>query len=291
MNLIQRFGDRLNTRHLILGLVIWWLVMLLVYAIFTLRVNSLKGELRQSGIDITQEFSNLVSLPLLENNSASIAKLLIDAASRAGVIYASVVDHRNKVVAFTGTGHLMPDITEAARSVDRVSMWEGGFASHARILNFVSDITYGGTKIGEIFIGLSTPEMFQSRKQFILIAVISCLILLILVAVFRYQPIKAFMIKYLDFNRSGAAMGPTVNGTLVSCPLCGMQQPLSRRVFKQSSLDKFLSTGDWKLESNPGSNTDSKRLDSQEVGKKEDLSWIKRQIILRCTEIISKLAA
>ena len=291
MNLIQRFGDRLNTRHLILGLVIWWLVMLLVYAIFTLRVNSLKGELRQSGINITQEFSNLVSLPLLENNSASIAKLLTDAASRAGVIYASVVDHRNKVVAFTGTGHLMPDITEAARSVDKVSMWEGGFASHARILNFVSDITYGGTKIGEIFIGLSTPEMFQSRKQFILIAVISCLILLILVAVFRYQTIKAFMIKYLDFYRSGAAMETTVNGTLVSCPLCGMQQPLSRRVFKQSSLDKFLSTGDWKLESNPGSNTDSKRFDSQEVGKKEDLSWIKRQIILRCTEIISKLAA
>ena len=291
MNSIQRFGDRLNTRHLILGLVIWWLVMLLVYAIFTLRVNSLKGELRQSGIDITQEFSNLVSLPLLENNSVSIAKLLTDAASRAGVIYASVVDHRNKVVAFTGTGHLMPDITEAARSVDKVSMWEGGFASHARILNFVSDITYGGTKIGEIFIGLSTPEMFQSRKQFIFIAVSSCLILLILVAVFRYQTIKAFIIKYLDFNRTGAAMDPTVNDTLINCPLCGTQQPLSRRVFKQSSLNKFLSTGDWKLESNPGSNADSKRLDTQELGKKEDLSWVKRQIILRCTEIISKLAA
>jgi len=291
MNSIQRFGDRLNTRHLILGLVIWWLVMLLVYAIFTLRVNSLKGELRQSGIDITQEFSNLVSLPLLENNSVSIAKLLTDAASRAGVIYASVVDHRNKVVAFTGTGHLMPDITEAARSVDKVSMWEGGFASHARILNFVSDITYGGTKIGEIFIGLSTPEMFQSRKQFIFIAVSSCLILLILVAVFRYQTIKAFIIKYLDFNRTGAAMDPTVNDTLINCPLCGTQQPLSRRVFKQSSLHKFLSTGDWKLESNPGSNADSKRLDTQELGKKEDLSWVKRQIILRCTEIISKLAA
>jgi len=291
MNSIQRFGDRLNTRHLILGLVIWWLVMLLVYAIFTLRVNSLKGELRQSGIDITQEFSNLVSLPLLENNSVSIAKLLTDAASRAGVIYASVVDHRNKVVAFTGTGHLMPDMTEAARSVDKVSMWEGGFASHARILNFVSDITYGGTKIGEIFIGLSTPEMFQSRKQFIFIAVSSCLILLILVAVFRYQTIKAFIIKYLDFNRTGAAMDPTVNDTLINCPLCGTQQPLSRRVFKQSSLHKFLSTGDWKLESNPGSNADSKRLDTQELGKKEDLSWVKRQIILRCTEIISKLAA
>lgn len=291
MNSIQQFGNRLNTRHLIIGLVIWWLVMLLVYAILTLRVNRLKSNLRQSGVDITQEFSNLVSLPLLENNSQSIAKLLTDAASRTDVIYASVVDHRNKVVAFTGTGHLMPDMTEAARSVDKVSMWEGGFASHARNLNFVSDINYSGTKIGEIFIGLSTPETFQTRKQFIFIAVASCLILLLVVAVFRYQTIKEFMIKYIDTKRPRAAMQPTADSTLINCPLCGTQQPLSRKLFKQSSLDKFMSTRDWKFDSNPGSDADSKRLPTQGPEKKGDLSWVKRQIILRCTEIINKLAA
>jgi hypothetical protein len=184
----------------------------------------------------------------------------------------------------------MPDKTKAASSVDKVSMWEGGFASHARILNFVSDINYGGTKIGEIFIGLSTPELFQTRKRFILIAVISSLILLILVAVFRYQTIKAFMGKYLDFNRSGAAMKTTVNGTLINCPLCGTQQPLSRKLFKKSSLEKFLSTGNWKFQPNPGSDADSKRNKKQGIGKKQDLSWLKRKIILRCTEIINKLA-
>jgi hypothetical protein len=264
--------------------------MLIAYSIFTLRVNHLKGKLRQSGVKITNEFSSLVSLPLLERNSLSISKLLIDAASRADVIYASVVDHRNKVVAFTGTGHLMPDMTEAARSVDKVSMWEGGFASHARILNFVSDVTYAGTKIGEIFIGLSTPETFQTRKQFIFIATSSCLILLFLVAVFRYQTIKAFMMKYLNFNRSNAAMNTTLNGSLISCPLCGTQKPFSSKLFNQSSIDKFLAIGDSKLESNPGDIADSKRIDSQELQKKEDLSWIRRQIILRCTEIINKLA-
>lgn len=290
MNSIQRFANRLNTRYLILGLVIWWLAMLIAYSIFTLRVNHLKDELRQSGVKITHEFSSLVSLPLLEKNSLSISKLLTDAASRADVIYASVVDHRNKVVAFTGTGHLMPDMTEAARSVDKVSMWEGGFASHARILNFVSDVTYAGTKIGEIFIGLSTPETFQTRKQFLFIAISSCLILLFLFAVFRYQTIKAFMMKYLNFNRSNALMDPTINSSLISCPLCGTQQTLSRKLFKQSSLDKFLTTGDSRLESNPGDIADSKRIDSQELQKNEDLSWIRRQIILRCTEIINKLA-
>jgi len=103
MNSIQRFGNRLNTRYLILGLVIWWLAMLIAYSIFTLRVNHFKGKLRQSGVKIVNEFSSQVSLPLLEKNSLSISKLLTDAANRTDVIYASVVDHRNKVVAFTGT--------------------------------------------------------------------------------------------------------------------------------------------------------------------------------------------
>ncbi len=290
MNLIQRFDSRLNTRFLILGLAIWWLAMLIVYSIFTLRVNHLKNELSQSGIEITHEFSKRVSLPLLEKNSLSISKLLTDAASRADVIYASVVDHRNKVVAFTGTGHLMPDVTAGALSVDKVSMWEGGFASHARILNFVSDISYSGTKIGEIFIGLSTPQTFQTRKTFISIAVSSCLILLILVAVLRYPTIKALMIKYLGYNRSGAAIDTTVNGTLINCPLCGSQQPLSRKLFKQSGLDKLLISGGLKFESNPGSNANAQKLELQELKKKEDLSWIRRQIILRCIEIIKKLA-
>ena len=291
MNSIQQFGNRLNTRHLILGLVIWWLIMLLVYSIFTLRVNRLKSNLIQTGVDLTREFSNLVSLPLLENNSQVMSKILTDAASRPDVIYASVVDHRNKVVAFTGTGHLMPDMTEAARSVDQVSTWEGGFAGHAKNLNFVSDITYGGTKIGEIFIGLSTPGMFQTRKHFIYIAVASCLVLLILFAVFRYQIIKDFLVEHIDVRRSGTATGVAANGTLINCPLCGTQQPLSRKLFKQSSLDKFWSSRDWKFESNPRSDTDSKRSNMQEAGKTEDLSWIKRQIILRCTEIINKLTA
>jgi hypothetical protein len=290
MNSIQQFGNRLSTRHLILGLVIWWLVMLLVYSIFTLRVNHLKTNLTQSGVELTREFSDLVSLPLLENNAQTISKLLTDAASRSDVIYASVVDHRNKVVAFTGTGHLMPDMTETTRLVDNVSTWEGGFASHARNLNFVSEITYAGTKIGEIFIGLSTPEMFQTRKQFIFIAVTSCLILLILVAVFRYQTIKVFMNKYIDAKRSVAPTS-TSTDTLINCPLCGTQQPLSPGLFKQSRLDKFWASKDLQFESNPGSDTDSNRSNMQGLEKTEDLSWLKRQIILRCTEIINKLTA
>ena len=224
MDLIQRLGKRLSDRNLILILVFWWLAMLIVYSIITLRVNHLKTQLRKSGVEITNTFSSRVSLPLLEKNSQSIHNLLTDAANQANVVYASVVDHRNKVVAFTGTGHLMPDMTDATRSVEKVSIWEGGFASHAKILNFASDIIYAGTKIGEIFIGLSTPQSFQTRKQFTIVAVCSSILLLVLIAFLRYGLIKTWFVRYFDSAHSNAEKMSNAKKALVICPLCGSQK-------------------------------------------------------------------
>ncbi len=291
MDVIRQFGERLNWRYLVLVVVAWWLIMLIVYAILSARIADRKDRIRSSGVKITNEFADLVSLPLLERNSQSIHKLLTAAASRTGVIYASVVDHRNKVVAFTGTGHLMPDITAAARSVEKVSIWEGGFASHAKIVNFVSDITYAGTKIGEIFIGLATPEAIQTRKQFMLVAVTSGLVLLILISIWRYPSIKASLTNVLNVGLARTAKTANEPGSPVVCPLCGERNALSRTIFKRSNLDKFLISGPSIINSNVGGVLNSPPGGSQPKIKSEDLSWLRRRIILRCTEIIKKLAA
>jgi hypothetical protein len=289
MNSIQRLGNHLNTRYLIVGLVAWWLVMLIVYSVITLRTNHRKDELRKSGVEITNEFSKRVSLPLLENNSQSIHNLLTDAANKTDVIYASVVDHRNKVVAFTGTGHLMPDMPEGVSSIEKVSIWEGGFASHDRILNFVSEITYGGTKIGEIFIGLSTPEWFQSQNQFAIIAVSSSLILLLLVIIFRYQTIRTFLEKFFNLNNSNIEMESIAKRSGITCPLCGTQNASSDTLLSQSNIDKFLVMGKSKHSANDGGNAGASKNNPQKLAKTQDFSWMRRQIILRCTEIIKKL--
>ena len=289
MDSIQRLSKRLSDRNLILLLLIWWLAMLIAYSIITLRVNHLKAQLRKSGVEITNTFSSRVSLPLLERNSQSIHSLLTEAVNQANVVYASVVDHRNKVVAFTGTGHLMPDMTDAARSVEKVSMWEGGFASHARILNFVSDITYASTKIGEIFIGLSTPKSFQTRKQFSIVAVCSSLLLLFLIAFLRYQSIKTWLVRYFDLKHASTENISSAKKTLVICPLCGSQKSLSTKLFKPSNLDKFLKIGISKQGPHNANTIDSQKIDLHELAKTKDFASIRRQIILRCTEIISKL--
>ncbi len=291
MDSIQRPGFRLNNRYIIYGIVVWWLAMLLGYSIIAYRSDRHKNSLTKSGISLTREFSKLVSLPLLENNDQTIHSLLTDAASRQDVIYASVVDHRNKVIAFTGTGHLMPDLTDAAHSVEKVFVWEGGIASHAKFLNFASDITYAGTKIGEIFIGLSTGETGGARKIFLILAVLSGLALLIFVLVWRYPSSGSYLKKAFKFTRSNAATESSGNDTRVVCPLCGTHMPVSDRVFHRSHLDRFLNIGSARDGTNTGKLAGDEKIDINKLVKQEDLSWMRRQIIERCTEIIKKLAA
>ena len=290
MDSIQRLGKRLSDRNLILLAVFWWLAMLVAYSVITLRVHQLNAQLRKSGVEITNAFSSRVSLPLLERNAQLIHSVLTDAAEQANVVYASVVDHRNTIVAFTGTGHLMPKMTDAVRAQEKVSMWEGGFAGHAKIFNFASDIIYAGTKIGEIFIGLSTPPSFQIRKQFIVLAVCSSLLLLFLIAVLRYQPIKTRLIRYFDSTHSNAENISSAKENLIVCPLCGSQKSLSNRLFKRANLDQFLKIGMSRQAAHDGNPMDLQKIDSNEQSKTKDFSSIRRQIILRCTEIINKLA-
>jgi len=265
--------------------------MLLGYSIISFRSDRHKSKLTESGIQMTHAFSEHVSLPLLEKNDQKINSLLTDAVNKKDVVYALVVDHRNKVIAFTGTGHLMPDMTDAADIVEKVSVWEGGFASHAKFLNFASDVTYAGTKIGEIFIGLSTGKTYQTRNIFLIIAGLSCLALLIFILVFRYRSTSEFLMKAFNFKRSYSAINSAGNDTLVVCPLCRTHKPFSDRVFHRSSLERFLTIETANNGSNTGRVAHGKRIDINDLARKDDLSWMRRQIIERCTEIIKKLAA
>lgn len=289
MDSIQRISNRLSNRNLLFLLAAWWLAMLVAYSMITLGVNHSREQLRKSGAEIANAYSSRVSLPLLERNSQSIHSLLTDAANQANVVYASVVDHRNEVVAFTGTGHLMPDMTGAARSEGKVAMREGGFASHAKTLNFASDITYAGTKIGEIFIGLSTPKSFQSRKKFVVLAVSSCLLLLILIAFLRYPAIKARLVRYFDLKHSGAKGTFSARKSQIVCPLCGSQQSLSDSLFQPANLDKFLKTAVSKQGRPQADALDISQSEMRTAAKNDVSPSMRRKIVLRCNEIIKKL--
>ena len=289
MESIRQLSSRLNWRYVLVGVVVWWLLLLIAYSLLSLRVNHLKNRLTKTGSELTTELADLVSLPLLEKDTPSIHRLLTDAAGRPGVFYASVVDHRNKVVAFTGTGHLMPDMTPKARRIEKVTIREGGFASFANIINFVSDITYAGTKIGEIFIGMSTSGAVQTRKIFTIIAVVSGLLLLLLIVLFRYQSIRETLTKIVPAIPAAVEIKTDAKNNPVACPLCGTRKPLSATLFKRSNLDTHLNCGLTTQHINHG--VASSQKDTQTHSVPDDLLWLKRRIILRCADIIKKLTA
>ena len=288
---VLRSGTALNTRHSVLTLIVWLVAMVIAFTVTTIRIDRVRDTIRQSGIDITTQLSEDASLPLLAEDVQAIQTLLLDAAKGSGVIYVSVADHQKKVLAFTGLENFLPHMPEAARSIDNVWMWEGRFENDARILHVVSDIIYSGTKIGEVLVGLSANRVFRMRNRFVIVAVVSGLILSSLIVILRFRSPGLTPWRFRDRDRVSPATPSNLEKSRVTCPLCGTQKPFVDKVFNPSNLDRLLIIEVSAHESNSGKPPASRGLNLSQLAKREDLSWMRRQVIVRCTEIIRKLAA
>lgn len=283
----------MRLRHLIIiSFVVWGVLLGTAYIITAVRVDRAKNGIRDSGTETIHELSKLVSLPLLDSNSQTIHAMLVYAAKKADIVHASVVDHQDEIVTLTGAKQVKPARNPAADSGEQVSFWEGELPDHKKIFNFASDVIYSGTKIGRIQIALSAEEPFRIRNQFILVAVLSCLILLLLIVSFRYYPgIWATPARLMNIYRRDYPSDVTLESSLVTCPLCGAQKPFSRELFKRSNFGRLLIIRASLNKSEAGSDADLKNMRLSDLAKRDDLSWFKRQILLRCAEIIKKLAA
>jgi hypothetical protein len=290
MDSTARFEIRLTTRHSAFISVVWLIVVVIAYIVIAFRIDQIENRTRESGFEMALEFSKLVSLPLLEKDTQRIRTVLLDATKRPDVIYASVVDHQDQMVAFTGGERLLPEQTGASRSEEGVLTWEGGIADYSGILNFASEVTYGGTKIGQILIGLSVTEGPRLRNRFVIVALTSGLIVLFLIVVLGLRPIRLMPLISKSLRQEDPDIASDVIEPRVTCPLCGMRKPLAEDVFNEPKIDKAFIIEALKHAPGGGEATDAKGITLSELTKREDLSWIRRQVIFRCTEIIRKLA-
>ena len=129
------------------------------------------------------------------------------------------------------------------------------------------------------------------RNQFIIVAGLSFLFLLLFIVVLGLRKINVspWLLKEFFWRRRRTARN--LEKYIVTCPLCGTKNPVNSDVFNFSNpYEKSIA----KI-SNPAKNAepqaDLKGIDLSEIAKREDLNWIKRQVILRCAEIIQKLTA
>jgi hypothetical protein len=281
----------MRLRNLIISLVVWAVVLCIAYIITSVRTNNARARIKDSGIETIQALSKLVSLPLLDSNAQTINAMLIYAARETPIVHASVMDHQNELVTLTGAEDVMPAPNPDEHPGEDVSFWEGEVPDHKKIFGFASDVIYSGTTIGRIQIALPAQELVRIKNQFLIVAVLACVILLLLIISFRYYPgIWAAPTRLTNVYRRDTVLDPALESSVVACPLCGTQNPFSRQLFKRSNFGRLLIIRASSNRSGSGVDADLKSMRLSDLAKRDDLFWFKRQIVLRCAEIIKKLA-
>jgi len=282
-----------NKRVLIFCLLAWLMIVLITYVIVRINVGRVKHDISQSGIAMATGFSTKVSLPLLERDMAMLSQLLHEATDNPSVVYAAIIDHKNNIVAYTNAELIMPvNKGGFAQTINRVSFWEGFAADQKKIFSFSTNVTYAGTKIGEIYLALSAIEINQFKRRFSVITASSFGVLLLLAVVLSLSDVT------VTAKGSRGQQGPLRAQQVplkkmahMACPLCGSDKPFTNEAVSRVSLDGFVFLRAGNGEPGAAGSSKSQGISLRDMGETEGLEWLKRQVIFRCTEIIRKLAA
>jgi len=289
-----RYSLSSMNRRLFLLIGICLALIVTAYFLTIIRIEIDNGKIRESGIEIAKELSRSVSLPLLGENAQSIQSLLSYVAENKDITTVSVFDHRNEIVARVGAGESLPYTKDEGQSISQVLIWESDLTNRKNMVSFSTDITYAGTKIGELYMEIPGAEKSKIRNQFKIAIFSVFLLLIVFVVALRYPNISSGLTKLRGVHRQRpdklTDIDPVMTDAFVTCPLCGSRKAFSSDVFRHSDLeDVFLFKVPGK-DPDTGIHTDSGGIQLRELGKREDLSWLKRQVIIRCSEIIMKLS-
>ena len=106
------------------------------------------------------------------------------------------------------------------------------------------------------------------------------------------RPIDRFIVSKLRAacGSQAGSKGVFAETTCIACPLCGTNKPFSQEVFNDINLERFRIIRSTNSELKPGGSDKSKDIFLSEIVRRKDLGWLKRQVIIRCIEIIKKLA-
>lgn len=256
------------------------------------KITQLKSKINQSGIEIVQRLSIHSGLPLLEKDVATLSQLINESETQSNAVFTAIADHKNNIIVHTNPEFLVP-----AKKKDRthtqgdVSFWEGVTTGKEKMVNFSSDVMYSGTKIGKIYLALSTSEINESQNFFIFIIFSSFIILLAVVSIIHYNELQALINRLKAFRKSkpSSEFFDEKNFNII-CPLCGSNQPLTQSIFDGLDLENIpiIQPVESKLDSDLSHQSEGIFL--SEIAGIEKLGGLKRQVIFRCTEIIKILS-
>ena len=278
-------------KHLILLLCAWWIVCTVAYLFISLKINALQQTISRNGIASTRKLVQKAGLPLLERDMHMLSQMLDEIAGNPDIVYASIVDHKNKTIAYTSPGLLLPANRKKISSIDDVNVWEGRTRDRIRLMEFSADVAFSGTKIGEIYLAFSADAIVRLKNGFILAATASLCVLFLVFFGFYFKGSTRYAGYFSRLpGRQWKPSDPMGRYTQMTCPLCGVEKPVTPTRLNFADLDTQIIIHSAVDPSETHPVRPENGLTLAAIAARDDLGWLKTRVIIQCTEIIQKLA-
>ncbi len=176
-----------NRKRIHLCLLIWVIGSLAGYGILQTTVKGLKDDFYQVGLERTRNLVAQIGPSLLENDVLSLNMAIGEIESNAGLIFAAIVDHQNKIVAHTDSrlvNRTLPPLERQSyeATIKGVSVEEGISVKDEKTVRFSSDVIYSGVKIGKVYLALSAADLYHFLSRYRTIFVIAVVFGLVLLS-------------------------------------------------------------------------------------------------------------
>jgi len=97
----EKSSFQLSGKKIILILVAWFVLCLLIYIFINIWERNRRQALIKTGVSISKDISSQSGLLLLERDINRLSRLIDKITEKPEVVFASIIDHKNKIIAYT----------------------------------------------------------------------------------------------------------------------------------------------------------------------------------------------
>ncbi|WP_319525593.1 hypothetical protein [uncultured Desulfosarcina sp.] len=269
----------------------WWLLAVFFYLFIAAKETRMVEAVTANGVGTVLKSTARAGLPLLERDVQALTKLVREMAGLQGVVDASIVDHKNKIIAFSNRNQLPSTSSVQVNTKEGVGYWNQTLDSGERVVCFSGDINYAGTKIGEVFLVMDAGGGVNLRTIFFWAALCVLVAILFTLLVIDFNGVRS--LKAAAKERIASWTGKDLalhDRRELVCPVCGSMKPLNRSFLLEVNLDRYPVLRPAGGNSGNANPLFHDGINLREISRREDLGWLRRQMIHRCADIIKKLA-
>ncbi len=276
----------LTGKNFVKCMIAWFVFCTVFYVFIFIRERNRSEELIKKGISISKDISSQAGFPLLEKNMSLLSKFIKKISERPDVVFASIIDHKNKLIAYTDQEQFLALNRQKSDILDGVRYWAISAPNQRKIMTFSSEVMFSNTRIGEVCISIAAGDIGKLRRPFVFFSLLTLAAIFFVFGLFGTATYKDL---FPRLNVLNSKLNSPVHPFLhdfedyeLSCPLCGNHENFSLNGFQSPDLDKFYVLEKY--------SKDKTSILLRDLGKIKELNWLNRLIIIQCSGIIHEIA-